>query len=607
MTTTITNTTANPVVIPGGKPVSPFAGVTVNETSLPASEMLSIMLTGSGSDLGSIADPMGGGTYDQASHTFTELSIATGTPTSASLILQRLVYTPPTLTSGNYSTVTATITDVGKGAFGGALPPIGPASVVLETVTPPAITGTVGGEPIASGATLHPFATTRVTDFDMNYNAQDTATITLLDGTGHATDADGLLTGPGLGKTGVGTYALAGISAYQLQSYLQGLVFAPATVDANMTRNTTFALHVSDVATNLAADDTATSVVVIGPAIITKPTAPFITGVIADQNVVAGNAISPFNGVTVSDANAGAQVSATLAVGGGNAGVPSGTLSGDGLNPGGYATGVLYYKVAATSAASLTAILDKLTFTPPPLSGTLAGQTSVTRGITLIVTDGTQSATSSTTITETAAPPLPPPPVGSGTFSVVDQTTGQATFLSGDKYSGPVIGLDRQLILASSDNLNISSTAPNMFIHSGSGTDAINVSGANGNNILDGSTGSNFLVGGTGRDTFFLDDRAPTSDVYSTVVNFHSGDNVTIFGVDPVNFHVITQDNQGAVGAKGLTYTFTAPGKPNASVVIAGFSQADLANGRLSATYGSNPDLPGQPGSGNVFLNIHGN
>jgi len=30
-------------------------------------------------------------------------------------------------------------------------------------------------------------------------------------------------------------------------------------------------------------------------------------------------------------------------------------------------------------------------------------------------------------------------------------------------------------------------------------------------------------------------------------------------------------------------------------------------NGRLSVVYGSNPDLPGQPGSGNQFLNIHGN
>ncbi len=199
------------------------------------------------------------------------------------------------------------------------------------------------------------------------------------------------------------------------------------------------------------------------------------------------------------------------------------------------------------------------------------------------------------------------PPANSGNFVVGNQTTGQQTSPGGDKYVGPVAGVDTQLLLITPDNLNISATVPNVFIHSGSGTDAIDVSRVNGNNILDGSTGSNFLVGGTGRDTFFLDDRNAASDVYSTVVNFHSGDNATIFGVDPVSFHVAIQDSLGAVGAKGLTYTFSAPGKPNASIVIVGFSTADLANGRLTVSYGTNADLPGQPGSGGVYLNIHGN
>ena len=91
------------------------------------------------------------------------------------------------------------------------------------------------------------------------------------------------------------------------------------------------------------------------------------------------------------------------------------------------------------------------------------------------------------------------------------------------------------------------------------------------------------------------------------MVGFHAGDNVSVFGVNATDFAVAIQDNQGAAGAKGLTYTFTAPGRPNASVVIAGYSKADLVNGRLTAVYGSNPDLPGQPGTGNTFLNIHGN
>lgn len=444
-------------------------------------------------------------------------------------------------------------------------------------------------EPVASGATLRPFASVRLVDYNLSYNARDAGTITLTDAAGNPTDADGLLTGPGPGKTGVGTYALAAASYYDLQNNLQGLVFTPTAVAAGGTRTTTFGLHVSDIATTLATDDNTTSVLVIGPA----PGPPLIAGTSADQTVAPGNAISPFNGVTVSDANVNPQDSATLTVSGG------GTLSGAGLVAG--SAGV--YTIAATTPAALTAILDKITFTAPPLGG----QTSVTSTIKLDVVDRTQTASDSkTTITEVANP-LPPLPVGSNNFAVADQTTGQLSLLSGDKYSGPVPGLSQQLILVTPDNLNISATVPNVFIHSGSGTDAIDVSRVNGNNVLDGSTGSNFLVGGTGRDTFFLDDRNAASDVYSTVVNFHSGDNATIFGVDPVNFHVVTQDNLGAVGAKGLTYTFSAAGKPNASIVIAGFSTADLANGRLSASYGTNADLPGQPGSGGVYLNIHGN
>ncbi len=468
-----------------------------------------------------------------------------------------------------------------------------PVTPILETVAPPAITGTIANEPVASGGNIRPFASVCINDINAAYNAQNVGTIILTDAAGNATDADGLLTGTGLSKTGVGTFTLAAASSYSFQANLKALVLTPNVVAAGGTRTTGFSLAVTDVATTLATTDKATSVLVVGPT--PTPTKPLIAGTSADQTVAPGNAISPFNGVTISDTNINPQDSATLTIVSGG-----GTLSGAGM----VAAGNGVYTVAATSPATLSAILAKIIFTAPPLNG----QPSVTSNIKLDITDGAQTATDSkTTIKEIASPLLPPPGGSTANFTVADETTGQQTFISGDPYSGPVAGLGQQLILVTPDNLNISANTPNVFIHSGSGTDALDASRVNGNNILDGSTGSNFLVGGTGRDTFFLDDRNTASDVYSTVVNFHSGDNVTIFGVDPVNFRVITQDNQGAVGAKGLTYTFTANGKPNASIVIAGFSTADLTNGRLTAAYGSNPDLPGQPGSGGVYLNIRGN
>ena len=584
------DTTPGPVVIPSGKPATPFTTVAVDESKVGATETLTIVLTpeniyNGGTDFGTLTDPLGGGTYDAATHTFTETAIATGVPTAATLILQRLVYTPPTPSQGNFIAIDARIS---VSVSGNPTPVTDAKPVVLETVTPPAITGTIANEPVASGATIRPFAATRISDFNLRYDTQDNAAIVLTDGSGTPTDADGILTGTGLSKTGVGTYALAATESYNLQSNLQSLVFTPTAVAPGATRTTAFALTVADTATKLATSDTTTSVLVIGPPDPGKPTLPLIAGTVAGQTVApGGSTINPFYAVTVSDANASPSDSATLTITGG------GTLVGSGLTVGPNNT----YTLAATTPANLTAELQKLVFTPPPLA---AGVTTNTSTITLAVTDGGKTATDVTTVIEKKIIPT------LGNFAVSDQTTGQVTAVNGEKYSGPVPGLTQQLILVTPDNLNINATVPNVFMHSGAGTDALNVSGVNGNNILDGSTGSNFLVGGTGLDTFFLDDRNLTADVYSTVVNFHAGDNATVFGVTATD-RVSIQDNLGAVGAKGLTYTFSAAGKPNASIVIAGYSTSDLTNGRLSVNFGSNPDIPGQPGSGGPYLNIHGN
>ena len=56
-------------------------------------------------------------------------------------------------------------------------------------------------------------------------------------------------------------------------------------------------------------------------------------------------------------------------------------------------------------------------------------------------------------------------------------------------------------------------------------------------------------------------------------------------------------DNQGAAGSKGLDFQFTAPSKPNASLVLAGFSKSDIASGKLQVSFGTTADLPGGPGS----------
>jgi hypothetical protein len=71
--------------------------------------------------------------------------------------------------------------------------------------------------------------------------------------------------------------------------------------------------------------------------------------------------------------------------------------------------------------------------------------------------------------------------------------------------------------------------------------------------------------------------------------------------VSPNDFAFNYNDNAGAAGFRGLTITASAPGRPNASLTMAGYSTADLHNGRLSVAFGTDPV------SGSHYANIHAN
>ena len=155
---------------------------------------------------------------------------------------------------------------------------------------------------------------------------------------------------------------------------------------------------------------------------------------------------------------------------------------------------------------------------------------------------------------------------GSG-LAIFDTTTGKSIPAAIQTYTGPVPGLQDQYINLIPDNLNIGADSPNWFIHGGSGNDAIAVN--SGSNVLDGGTGSNFLVGGSGSDTFFVDDRGLTGDIWSTVSGFHFGDAATVWGVSPQDFSLAWIDGAGAAGYTGLTLHATSSGRPTASLTLA--------------------------------------
>jgi serralysin len=180
----------------------------------------------------------------------------------------------------------------------------------------------------------------------------------------------------------------------------------------------------------------------------------------------------------------------------------------------------------------------------------------------------------------------------------MDTTTGHSSAFFMDAYTGPVADLRYEFINVSTDSLNLTVTTPAVFLHSGSGNDAMQVS--SGNNVLDGGTGSNFLTGGTGNDTFFVDDRNATADIWSTAVGFHAGDAATVWGITQQDFNLQHVDNAGASGFTGLTLSATAAGKPNANLTLAGYGSADLSNGRLSVTFGTDA------ASGSNYMLIQG-
>ena len=152
--------------------------------------------------------------------------------------------------------------------------------------------------------------------------------------------------------------------------------------------------------------------------------------------------------------------------------------------------------------------------------------------------------------------------------------------------------LQWQFINAGTSDLAISTNAPNVFLHSGSGTDALQVS--SGTNVLDGGLGSNFLTGGSGTDTFFTDARAPGA-VWNTLRNFHVGDAATLYGFTAgVSSYTWDAALAGAPGSQGATLRANIVGGAgrtgngiDASITFTGLSVAQAQ--ALQVVTGTNP------------------
>ncbi len=174
--------------------------------------------------------------------------------------------------------------------------------------------------------------------------------------------------------------------------------------------------------------------------------------------------------------------------------------------------------------------------------------------------------------------PFPTPPSQEGRLiNFTDATTGLNGVAEAFTFVGGVDYLQLQYLYFGSDNMAFSTDAQNIFLHSGSGNDAIAIQG--GHNVIDAGTGSNFIVGGSGTDTFFLDARAP-GIVWDTIVNFHVADAVTLWGFVPGESYAWWDGISGASGYQGATLRISLHGSPlpDASITFSGLS-SERANG----------------------------
>ena len=177
---------------------------------------------------------------------------------------------------------------------------------------------------------------------------------------------------------------------------------------------------------------------------------------------------------------------------------------------------------------------------------------------------------------------------GTAATSLTDTVTGVTSHPVATSYLGSALGVLQQLLYSGSDAVAISTATPDMFIQGGAGDDAIAVS--SGRNIIDGSLGSNFLVGGTGTDDFYVDGRG-TRPAWDTIVNFHSGDTLTLWGFDPAVSALTWSANDGAAAYTGATlHTTIGAAGVAASITFAGLSGTDQA--RLAISTGSQSGVP---------------
>jgi hypothetical protein len=252
--------------------IKPLKNVTVGNINSQANEVVTLTLTNGAGGAPTDANGTLSGTGLSKTGTGT-YTLTAGSPAAVTSELDALIFTPTAheVTPGQ-TTTTGVVIAVSDGA--GTATDTTSSIVATAVNDAPAIVGTKAGQTTTDYVPIKPFTSASITDVDVGVN--DSLTITLENGSGVVTDANGTLSGTGLTKTGVGTYALAATTPAALTTELEALTFTPTQheVPAGQTVTTSFTLTASQTAggTTVTTTNATTTVVatalnyIVGPA-----------------------------------------------------------------------------------------------------------------------------------------------------------------------------------------------------------------------------------------------------------------------------------------------------------------------------------------------------
>jgi phospholipase/lecithinase/hemolysin len=124
------------------------------------------------------------------------------------------------------------------------------------------------------------------------------------------------------------------------------------------------------------------------------------------------------------------------------------------------------------------------------------------------------------------------------------------TTVTSIQQASPYYGLDTNLqsefTPISTDNLALFAGAPDMFLETASGNNIIVAK--SGTNVMSSGIGSSFLISGSGTDSIYVDGSQGV-DTWNEVLNFHSGDALSVLGYTPNVSNVVWTDGVNNDGA----------------------------------------------------------